>query len=145
MSDNHMTEEKALALMEEGFHCSQVVFGHLAGRLGFDEALARRLTAGLGAGFCHGDTCGAVAGAVLALGLVQGFDKPDADTDAALFAAVRELEKVFEEVHGSLLCRELLGGFDRADLSAVSGEHTYDNCPAYCTLAYALAEKRLGL
>ena len=55
-----MTEARADALMEDGFHCSQCVFPYAAFRLGMDRDEALRLSAGLGGGCFHGDSCGAV-------------------------------------------------------------------------------------
>ena len=43
-----MTEARADALMEDGFHCSQCVFPYAAFRLGMDRDEALRLSAGLG-------------------------------------------------------------------------------------------------
>ena len=45
-----MTEARADALMEDGFHCSQCVFPYAAFRLGMDRDEALRLSAGLGDG-----------------------------------------------------------------------------------------------
>ena len=45
-----MTEARADALMEDGFHCSQCVFPYAAFRLGMDRDEALRLSAGLGGG-----------------------------------------------------------------------------------------------
>ena len=50
-----MTEARADALMEDGFHCSQCVFPYAAFRLGMDRDEALRLSAGLGGGCFHGD------------------------------------------------------------------------------------------
>ena len=63
--ENTMTEARADALMEDGFHCSQCVFPYAAFRLGMDRDEALRLSAGLGGGCFHGDSCGAVTGAAM--------------------------------------------------------------------------------
>ena len=49
-----MTEARADALMEDGFHCSQCVFPYAAFRLGMDRDEALRLSAGLGHHVFHG-------------------------------------------------------------------------------------------
>ena len=69
--ENTMTEARADALMEDGFHCSQCVFPYAAFRLGMDRDEALRLSAGLGGGCFHGDSCGAVTGAAMALSIAS--------------------------------------------------------------------------
>ena len=87
-----MTEARADALMEDGFHCSQCVFPYAAFRLGMDRDEALRLSAGLGGGCFHGDSCGAVTGAAMALSLVFGFDRPNAEeADKLLIEKVAEI------------------------------------------------------
>ena len=90
--ENTMTEARADALMEDGFHCSQCVFPYAAFRLGMDRDEALRLSAGLGGGCFHGDSCGAVTGAAMALSIVFGFDRPNAEeADKLLIEKVAEI------------------------------------------------------
>lgn len=141
---NKLTEAAADRLMDDGFHCSQCVFPYAAHRLGMDKSEAFRLSAGLGGGCFHGDSCGAVTGAIMALGLVYGFDRPNAGAeDALLISQVREFERRFLETHGSLLCRNLLDGFDKAEPAVEAPEGTYANCPAYCATACRILDEML--
>ena len=140
-----MTEARADALMEDGFHCSQCVFPYAAYRLGLDRDQAFRLSAGLGGGCFHGDSCGAVTGAAMALGIVYGFDQPnDEAADELLIAKVHEFQRRFQEENGSLLCRQLLDGYDKADPEAVAPEGTYDNCARYCATACRILDSLIG-
>ena len=103
--ENTMTEARADALMEDGFHCSQCVFPYAAFRLGMDRDEALRLSAGLGGGCFHGDSCGAVTGAAMALSIVFGFDRPNAEeADKLLIEKVHEFQKRFLEENGSASC-----------------------------------------
>ena len=54
-------------------------------------------------------TCGAVSGAALVLGIVKGYDDP-ADNEAKKqhYALVREFAEKFKEKNGSINCGELL-------------------------------------
>lgn len=143
--ENCMTECRADELMDDGFHCSQCVFPYAAYRLGMDRCEAYRLSAGLGGGCFRGDSCGAVTGAMMALGMVYGFDQPNAEAeDAQLIAKVHEFEDKFQAENGALLCRQLLGGFDKADRDAVAPEGTYDNCPKYCAAACRILDEMIG-
>ena len=63
--------ERAAELFHIGCACSQAVFGAFAPGLGVDEETAVRLSAGFAAGMRTADTCGAVTGAYMALGMAN--------------------------------------------------------------------------
>jgi C_GCAxxG_C_C family probable redox protein len=114
MGKENMTAGKAGEMFTQGFHCSQVVFSHAAEELGLDKETALRLSGGFGAGLFQGEVCGCVSGAVMALGLQYGYDKPnDAEASAELTEKVLEFQRRFKEENGSTVCRELVG-FDFA-------------------------------
>ena len=139
---NVLTEARANEMMDAGFHCSQAVAEHIAEKFGLDRGYYLRMTAGLGAGCNHGDTCGAISASIMGLGIAMGFDKEgDAEADARIKDAVRELEARFIEKHGSLLCRDLLNGYDAADPNRVSKPDTWANCGKYCEDAAALMDE----
>lgn len=140
-----MTEQRANDMMAVGYHCSQVVMCHVAECLGRDVNAALRITAGLGAGCNHGDTCGVLSAGSLALGLLYGYDRPNAtEENARLIALVREFHSRFEALHGATLCRTLLGGYDAADPNRVSTPNTWDNCGKYCADACAILDDMIG-
>ena len=118
-------------LIDQHMGCSQCVMAHAAQDLGLmDEKLALRASGGLQGGCFGGDVCGAVAGAVMALGLAFPYDTPnDNDQKALLVSKVTEFRKRFTEKHGSLICRELLGGSfaDPAILPTMRVK-----CPQFC-------------
>ena len=136
-----MTVEKARDfMMGQGFHCSQCVLSHTAEMVGLDRDLALKLSAGLGGGCFHGDTCGAISAAVITLDMVYGFNKPNSgEQNAKMVEKIAEFEKRFIEKHGSLLCRELLGGHDFSKpgepevIMAGGATGILKNCPTYCT------------
>ena len=147
MTDNteKMTEEKAGELMDQGFHCSQCVFSYAAQRMGMDKSLALKLSAGLGGGCYHGDSCGAITAAALAIGMAYGFDQPNAtQEDQVLISNVKAMEARFQQENGALLCRHLLQGFDKADPAAVAPEGTYSQCPQFCATACNILDELLG-
>jgi C_GCAxxG_C_C family probable redox protein len=70
-----------------------------------------------------GEVCGAVSGAILALGLrYGGRQKGDRASIDAVYERTRELIRKFRRKHGALLCRELLGG---CDLSTEKGHRAF--------------------
>jgi C_GCAxxG_C_C family probable redox protein len=112
--------EKAEAAFEEGFSCSQSVFSAWASELGLDRETALRVATAFGGGMGHrGDTCGAVTGAFMAIGLKHGRLRPDdEETRDLAYGLVERFVQEFESRHGSIVCRELLG----YDLSTPEGQ-----------------------
>lgn len=104
---NH--QEKALEYFGNNFNCSQAVFTAFAPELGFDEETALRLAAGFGGGARKGELCGAVAGALMVLGMKYGHchlgdaaEKNESNRIAADFM------NRFLAANESVVCRELL-------------------------------------
>jgi C_GCAxxG_C_C family probable redox protein len=112
--------ERALSAFDEGFNCSQSVLSAFAPELGLDREMALRVATAFGGGMGHrGDTCGAVTGAFMAIGLKHGRVRAeDSETRDLAYSLVNEFVKEFEARHGSVVCRELLG----FDLSTPEGE-----------------------
>jgi C_GCAxxG_C_C family probable redox protein len=118
-----MTEavEAAAGLFEGGCACSQAVFGAYASRFGLDQGRALRVAAGFGGGMRLGETCGAVTGAFMVLGLAHsGNDCGTVEGRKAACEAVISFAAKFRQQHGSLVCRELLGH----DISTAEGAKT---------------------
>jgi C_GCAxxG_C_C family probable redox protein len=113
------TAETAERRFLEGFSCSQSVFSVFAENEGIDRETALRIASSFGAGMARlGDTCGAVTGAMMVLGLRFGRTAAD-DTDAKErnYRLVHELVDRFKEKYGTVICRDLLG-FDPASPEA---------------------------
>ena len=112
--------ERALYAFDEGFNCSQSVLSSFALELGMDQEMALRVATAFGGGMGHrGDTCGAVTGAFMVIGLRHGRVKAeDREIRDRAYALVNRFVDEFEKRHGSIVCRELLG----FDLSTPEGE-----------------------
>ena len=67
-----MEKEKIAELFMKGIDCSQVVVGAFAEKLGITQEEAYKMAAGFGGGMGIGETCGAVVGAMIVLGLKFG-------------------------------------------------------------------------
>ncbi len=103
--------EKAEALFKSGYNCSQSVFAAYADIFGIDTETALKISCGLGGG-CgrQRELCGAVSGAVLAIGMKYGTtDGADIDGKKLCYEKVREFSDLFRETNPSIVCRELLG------------------------------------
>ena len=76
-----MTKEQVLEEFDKGYDCCQVVFRYWAEKLNMDTELAYKVSSGFGAGMFQGETCGAVIGAYMALGLKYGSTLPSPEGD----------------------------------------------------------------
>lgn len=110
------TKSEVAAKFAAGTHCAQCSLCPWADALGYDEEELARMSCAFGGGMFRGDTCGAVSGALMAIGLACGGDGP------AGVEAVKEktaqFQAAFAQRFGSTLCRDLLG-YDLAK----PGEH----------------------
>lgn len=106
-----MRRERAMELFLEGYNCSQAVFLTFVDYYDMDWETAARLSSSFGGGMGRlREVCGTVSGMFLAVGLIYGYDNPkDPKAKAEHYARIQELAKTFEERHGSIICRELLG------------------------------------
>jgi C_GCAxxG_C_C family probable redox protein len=108
--------ENASATFMQGYNCAQAVLSSFGEDYGLDPVMAYRVAAAFGGGMGHmGDTCGAVTGAFMVVGLKYGLtvvDGSQSHWDA--FSAVREFVEEFKSRNQSIVCREILG-FDVSD------------------------------
>lgn len=118
--------ERAAELFMNGYNCAQAVFGAFAERAGIPQDAAAKMASALGGGLCRmRETCGAVSGAMLALGTLAGYSVPGNDEiKMALYARGQRVMKQFKEIYGTLCCRELLGLLENAPLSPVPTPRT---------------------
>ncbi|MGN1098892.1 MAG: C-GCAxxG-C-C family protein [Christensenellales bacterium] len=110
MSKEKMSPETALKMFGQGFDCSQVVLSSVSDKLGISRETALKAAAAFGGGMWHGETCGCVVGALMAIGLKYGTSVPgDAETKNDMLKKKAEFEEKFCAAHKSYLCREILG------------------------------------
>jgi len=104
--------EIASALFRNGYNCSQSVFGAFAQDLGIPFDTAMKISCSFGGGMGRlREVCGAVSGMLLVCGMAKGYSTPETgDVKAEHYRLVQTLAKRFKELHGSLYCRDLLGG-----------------------------------
>jgi C_GCAxxG_C_C family probable redox protein len=103
---------QALELFSQNYNCAQSVFAACATDKGLSEAQRLALAAPFGGGIARqGEVCGALTGALLALGEAAG-DAMAADPVAgrdAVYERAKQLTEAFCAAHGSISCRELTG------------------------------------
>ncbi len=107
-------EDQAAEKFSKGFLCSQAVFSTLAPLYGIDEKVALKIATGFGGGMARmQEVCGAVTGAFMVIGAVHGnVDASEKPSVGRTYREVRKFAERFREQHGTIICRELLGGVD---------------------------------
>ena len=99
-------------------NCAQSVLLSFAKELNLDDMTALKISAGFGGGMAMAETCGAVTGAYMVLGLKaesEGKTIPEIKSETKL--AVKKFNEIFISKHGSLTCKKLLG----VDISTPEG------------------------
>ena len=129
-------------------NCAQSVLAAFAEDYGLEKEKALQAAVGFGAGMGRlQETCGAVTGAIIVLGLSSGFKESDGrEKINDVYAKVRGLVNDFSARKGTVKCRELLG----CDLLTDEGqkyfkEHSLSkDCQGYVRLVCELLEKYLN-
>ena len=138
-------KEKAKNYFSQQLHCSQAVLAAFAEECGITEEQALKLGSCFGGGMRKGEVCGAVTGALMALGLLYGQKKAGDAESREMSNKVNDLMMDrFKEKCGSYICNDLLG----CDITSEEG-HKYclDNnlftefCPQMVAAAVEIVEE----
>ena len=101
---------KAKEYFEQHYNCAQSTFGPFAKQLGLDLELAFKIATPFGGGMGHaGQVCGAVTGALMAIGLARGITVYDREQKYACYDLAKSFQAQFWKAHGDLTCPGLLG------------------------------------
>jgi len=103
-------EGRATDYFANGYNCAQAVLGAFCEECGLDAKAALKLASGFGGGIRYGEVCGAVSGAIMAIGLKCGFYKErDLEQKVYIYGKTQEFIERFKREYNSILCRDLLG------------------------------------
>ena len=98
--------DQAVLYFNEGMSCSQAILTAYGQEFGIDKGLSLKISAPFGGGMARmGETCGAVTGALMVLGLKYAAGK---DAKEKLFSLENEFAEKFKENNNSINCRKLL-------------------------------------
>lgn len=108
---------------EKGYNCAQAVICALAPHLDMDVDTAFRMAEAFGAGMGGmTETCGAISGAMMALGMVKSTGCDEPTSKGGTYKLAREVCHRFNEENGSTICRELKGaGTEHGPLRSCPG------------------------
>jgi C_GCAxxG_C_C family probable redox protein len=103
--------DQAVAVYRDEYNCAQAIFSVYGERFGVDGELAKKIACGFGGGMGRsGGMCGVVSAALMVLGLRYGMTDSTRQEDKELtYEKVRQFIELFEELHGSTNCTDLLG------------------------------------
>jgi C_GCAxxG_C_C family probable redox protein len=101
-----------------GAACSQAILATYGPSVGLPREQGLKLASGFAGGMRLAQTCGAVTGAFMVLGLKHaGADCDQRDGRDGVYAALREFNARFQQRNHTLVCRELMG----CDISTPEG------------------------
>ena len=142
--------EEAVKCFHANFNCCQAVFATYSEQLGLNKETALKIASPFGGGIARmGDTCGAVTGALMLIGLKEGqYLSEDKESKEKCYRLSKELIGRFKELYGSIMCRDILS----CDISTEVGqkfakEHNLTNtlCPGFVRDASKIVENLLEL
>ena len=139
--------EEAVDCFCRGAACSQAILGTYGPALGLSREQAMKLASGFAGGMRLGETCGAVTGAFMLLGLKYAAANCDQrDKRENIYAVIRQFTDQFRQRNHSIVCKELIG----CDISTPQGAQeamqkgVYRNiCPDLVRHAAEIVEQML--
>ena len=103
--------EAAIANFKSGYNCSQSIVLAFEDMIPVDRSTLLKMASSFGGGMGRlREVCGSVTGMFMVAGFLYGYDGPETGkVKADHYARIQELARRFEEKHGSIVCREMLG------------------------------------
>jgi len=114
------TEEKAITSFKAGLNCAQAVLTAYSDKLKFDNDLALTVSCGFGGGMGRlQETCGAVTGSYMVLGIYNGGRFSDnKDRKEETYSMIQKFNEKFKQINGTTDCISLL----KIDLKTEEGQ-----------------------
>jgi len=141
-------QELAVETFRNGYNCAQSVLSVFAEDLGVSKDAAMRLASPFGSGIAYmQETCGAVSGALMVIGLKYGKGENGTaeDKERAYDMSRHFITEFKKTTRGTICCRDLM---DRLDMSTPEGMAKIREldlfrirCSKHVSNAVAIAEK----
>lgn len=118
--------EMAMDNFMKGYNCSQSIVLAFADMLPIDEKTLSKMSSSFGGGMGRlREVCGSVTGMFMVAGFLYGYEGPETgQVKADHYARIQELARRFEEKHGTIVCREMLGLSVKHDVSVPEARTT---------------------
>ncbi|MEJ2052488.1 MAG: C-GCAxxG-C-C family protein [Calditrichaceae bacterium] len=129
---------------ENGYNCAQSVFFACLDEEQISKDAALKIATGFGAGIGRmQEVCGAITGAVMAMGLKYGRGINDDNTvTSEVYDKVQKFIADFQAEHGSIICKELLEG---CNLRTNSGQAEFRENDYFNTICLKCVETAVKL
>lgn len=103
--------EQAMQYFRDGYNCAQAVVLAHSDLLGMDKEQLLKMSQSFGGGMGRmRQVCGTVSGMFMVAGILTGSADPkDTESKKDNYDTVQKLAAAFEEKHGSIICKQLLG------------------------------------
>ncbi len=119
--------KKALEQHKNGYNCAQAVFSACTDLVDLDEKTALAISAGFGGGLRSGEVCGAVSGALMAVGMAYPFtDGSDTAAKDKIAALAKQCVAAAKDKYGCVRCAELKGNIDCSEIIAYMAQVAED-------------------
>ena len=142
--DTMKTEQQIADDFGQGYDCAMQVAAELAPEVGLTEEQGLKMAACLGVGAMQGQLCGAVIGALMAIGYKYGNTvRGDMATKGACLTKRGEFYERFQKEFGGLTCPELLKLDLRKpeDMEKAKEKKLFATfCPKVCSFAIITAK-----
>jgi C_GCAxxG_C_C family probable redox protein len=139
--------QQAVETFQNGYNCAQSVLSTFAEELGMNKNACLKLASPFGSGISYmQETCGAVTGALMAIGLKygKGENGTNEEKERTYDISCHFLAE-FKKRHNSVCCRELLGGLNMSTPEGMAKIRELDlfrvRCTTYVQDAVEIAEK----
>ena len=140
-----MNKKQIENYLQEGLNCSQTVLMYFHKRYDLSEKTASKIAQPFESGLFRGETCGAVSGAYMVLGLEYG--SHEENSRMIMKEKIEEYNKSFKEKMRTLQCEEILGiniSTDENLMIAVEEKKIEEICPRAITASIEILEEMIG-
>jgi C_GCAxxG_C_C family probable redox protein len=140
--------DNAVSFFQNGCNCAQSVLCAYAPDFGLDRNVALSVAVGFGGGIGRTQgICGAVSGAIMALGLHSNFKEGEGrDKITVVYDQTRSLLEEFAQQEGAITCLDLLSG---CSLTTEDGQKQFreqnlrERCFEYVRTCCTLLDQRI--
>lgn len=133
-----------------GCNCAQAVVYAFSDLTGLDRDTSLKMACSFGGGFGRlREVCGAFSGACMIAGLLWGYsDTETKSLKADHYALIQRMAADFRELHGSIICRDMLRGIESSTDSMPSDRtaeyYKKRPCPRIAASAAGIVDKILA-
>lgn len=134
MNTTEKKQQLATATFQSGYNCAQSVLSTFSINFGLERDALLKLASPFGSGIAKTqETCGAVTGALMAIGLKygKGIDGTENDKQHS-YELAQKLMAEFSRMHGCTNCKMLMNGLDMNNASEMAKIKELDLFNTHC-------------